>query len=332
MKRFIATLTLVSLIVFTVFLLNFVFFLSTPDTKRETPVSLVIEPGMKLGEIAERLSQEGLVSNPLFFKLYLKVRGFDKKIRAGDYEFPPGISPHDLVLLLMKGDFARLRVTTVEGWTVKEIAGFLEGKGLASSDEFLRKAQDPALIQSLGVKATSLEGYLFPDTYEMYRPKGAEEIIQKMVGRFNEVFDQTLRARAVEAGFDPYQALILASIIEKETGRDEERSTIASVFLNRLKINMGLASDPTVIYGIPNFNGNLTRADLERPSPYNTYLNAGLPPTPICNPGLASIRAALYPAETEFLYFVSKNDGTHHFSKSAEEHSRAVQMYQGSSR
>ncbi|MBI2082753.1 MAG: endolytic transglycosylase MltG [Deltaproteobacteria bacterium] len=317
MRRIIATLSLVLFVIVSVFLLNFVLFLVTPYRKTEGPISLVIEPGMRVDEILKKLSEEGLVSNPVFFELYLKARGFDRKIRAGDYQFDSGVSPHQMVSLLLKGDFARLRITILEGWTAREIAKFLEGQGLVRADEFLQKAKD-------------LEGYLFPDTYEMYQPKGAEEIVQKMVGHFHEVFNPSLQARAREVGLSDYEVLILASIVEKETGNREEQPLVASVFLNRLKRKMGLASDPTVIYGIPNFNGNLTRADLERPSPYNTYLNAGLPPTPICNPGLASIRAVLYPAETDFLYFVSKNDGTHQFSKTSEEHYRAVMEYQRS--
>ncbi|MBI4373303.1 MAG: endolytic transglycosylase MltG, partial [Deltaproteobacteria bacterium] len=282
MKRFLKTISLVVFVIGLIFSINFFLFFNTPARKTDQPVSVLIEPGTGLHEITRKLSDEGLISNQIFFELYLKLRGFDTRIRAGDYQFAPGLSPNEIVDLLLKGDFARLRITLVEGWTVRDAARYLGEKGLAGSDEFLQKAREPVLLQSLGIQAPTLEGYLFPDTYEMYRPKGAEEIIRKVVGHFHEVFDETLKRRAQEAGSDVSQVLILASIVEKETGKDEERPLIASVFLNRLKRKMGLDSDPTVIYGIPNFNGNLTRADLKRPSPYNTYLNAGLPPTPIC--------------------------------------------------
>lgn len=321
MKRAVATLLLVASIVAGVLALNLLAFLATPYGKT---VSLTIEPRMTLDQILDRLEENGLLSNRPLFKFYLWAVGADKKIRAGEYEFAADLSPRRLLGLLLKGDFAKLRITIPEGWNVREVADFL-GE-LVDPAEFRQKVADAALIQKLGLQVPQLEGYLYPDTYEIYRPQGAEEVIVKMVGRFREVFSE-LTSETL-SGLTENQVVILASLIEKETGRPEERPVIASVFLNRLKGGMALASDPTVIYGMANFSGNLTRADLERPGPYNTYLNPGLPPTPICNPGREALRAALNPAVTDYLYFVSRNDGSHAFSRTIEEHARAVYQYQ----
>ncbi len=325
MKR-LAILTLIFLItVGSLFLGNFILFLTTPYGNG---VRMRIEPGEGFDSITLRLSDAEVLSNQTLFKVYVRLKRAGTRIRAGEYDFPPGVTPRGLLSLLMSGDFAKLRITIPEGWTVREIAAHLGQQGLLDPEGFIRQTADPVLIQSLGLSVRTLEGYLFPDTYEIYRPKGAEEVIRKMVSRFREIYDETLQKRAVEVGLPDQEVVILASIVEREAGVSEERPIIASVFLNRLRNKMPLASDPTIIYGIPDFSGNLTRADLERPGPYNSYLNPGLPPTPIGNPGLASIRAVLWPAETDYLYFVSRNDGTHQFSKTLEEQGAAVYKYQ----
>lgn len=290
--------------------------------------SLVVERGTPPNRVIELLHDKKLISNPVLFKAYLLLRRSASRIRAGEYRFPPHVTPIEIHDLLLKGDFAVKRITIPEGWTAKEIADALEKMGLVSAGRFLQKCGDPAFIQSLGLSTKSLEGYLFPDTYEIYKPKDEEEVLKKLVGRFQEVWAKDLEARAREIGMGQQDVVILASIVEKETGRKEERGLIASVFLNRLKQGMPLATDPSVIYGISNFSGNLTRRDLAMPGPYNTYLNAGLPPTAISNPGAESIRAVLWPAEGDYLYFVSRNDGTHQFSKTMEEHGAAVRKYQ----
>ncbi len=187
---------------------------------------------------------------------------------------------------------------------------------------------DASLAKGNGINADTFEGYLFPDTYHFPGDVQAEKIIQAMVKRFHAVFTPEWRTRAETLGFTVHQAVILASIVEKETGDPSERPVISSVFHNRLKRNMRLESDPTVIYGIKNFNGNITRKDLKRKTPYNTYRIKGLPAGPISNPGKESIRAVLYPANTRFLYFVSKKNGTHAFSTNLADHNRAVRQYQ----
>jgi UPF0755 protein len=188
--------------------------------------------------------------------------------------------------------------------------------------------EDPGLINRFGINAPSMEGYLFPETYFFPKHLGGEEIIQTMVSRFEKTFPLEWRERAKTLNLTEHEVVTLASIIEKETGKGDERNLISAVFHNRIKRGMPLQSDPTVIYALPNFNGNLTRKHLSYLSPYNTYRVRGRPPGPIANPGTQSIEAALYPADVNYFYFVSKNDGSHYFSKTLGEHNRAVQLYQ----
>ena len=327
MRRLVATLSLLALIGALLGSLNLIFFIHLPYGEGEE-TTVTVEPGLNLGQVIDLLSREGLISNRPLFKAYVVLENAGGRVRAGEYRFPRPVTPKQLLALLLSGDFARRRITLPEGWTAREIATYLETLGVIPAAPFLEKVTDPDYSRTLGFPYSSLEGFLFPDTYEIYQPKGAEEVIEKLVGRFREVYQTEFQARARERGMTDYEVVTLASIVEKETGRADERPLIASVFLNRLARGMGLDSDPTVIYGIPNFSGNLIRADLERPGPYNTYLNAGLPPTPIANPGRESIRAVLFPAETDYLYFVSRNDGSHEFSRTLEEHGRAVYRYQ----
>ncbi|MBI2067808.1 MAG: endolytic transglycosylase MltG [Deltaproteobacteria bacterium] len=326
MRRLLATFLLVSLITVGVLGFSFVLFIHLPYGQGG---DFTIEPGKTVAQITDDLERHSLISSKRLFKLYVRVKGLDRKIRAGDYKYPPLMTPKALLGYLLKGDFARVRITIVEGWTAKQIAKYLADRELLSAESFLAAMRDPLLIQSLGLSTAVLEGYLYPDTYQIYRPKGPEEVVRKLVNRFHEVYyKESFVERAREVGMSDYDVLVLSSIVEKETGRVEERPLIASVFLNRLKKGIALASDPTVIYGLPNFDGNLRKIDLETASPYNTYLNPGLPPTPISNPGRDSLRAVLYPAESDYLYFVAKGDGSHEFSRTLEEHNKAVYQYQ----
>lgn len=209
-----------------------------------------------------------------------------------------------------------------------QIADLLAQQQITDRVEFLRLTKDAAFIKGLGIAADTLEGYLYPDTYKFPRPSAAKDVVRAMVDQLGQVFNEELRSRAKDLHLTQHEVLTLASVIEKETGAGDERPQISSVFHNRLKKRIPLQSDPTVIYGLTNFDGNLHKKDLSHPSPYNTYRWTGLPPGPIANPGAHSIRAALYPVPSAYLYFVSKNDGTHQFSATLMEHNKAVEKYQ----
>ena len=293
-----------------------------------------IEQGLSVASIAILLADQGVIKTPKVFSTFVRLRGLASQLKAGEYDFPAGITPAEVISMLAKGEVKKYQLQIIEGWTVKDIAKYLSQltflKDPNIPNDFLRLTSDKVYIESQGFKdITSLEGYLFPDTYEVLRPKSADEIIKRLISRFREIYTPECTAFADKLQMSQNQIVILASIIEKETGKAEERPVIASVFYNRLKQNMPLQSDPTIIYGIPDFNGNLTREDVDNASnPYNTYARLGTPPGPICNPGKASIDAALQPASTDYLYFVSKNDGSHIFSENLEEHQRAVATYQ----
>ena len=299
--------------------------LPAPDVQ---PALVTISPGDGFRTIARRLAASGLIRSPLRFRLLARFNGQDRRVKSGEYRLSPAQSPRDILAALVAGKVVLYRLTLPEGYTLRQMAGAVDAAGLAPADEFLKVAADPGLIRSLKIDADSLEGYLFPDTYAFPRTVTPETIIRTQVRRLRAVFTPAWQAAAKAAGLSVHQVLTLASIIEKETGDPGERPLISSVFHNRLKKGMRLQSDPTVIYGIADFNGNLTRRDLRTPGPYNTYLNTGLPPGPIANPGAASIRAALFPAQTAYLFFVAKKNGTHQFSTTLTAHLRAVRKYQ----
>jgi len=236
--------------------------------------------------------------------------------------------PDEILDKLVRGEQIRYSITIPEGLTLVQTASLFEKMGLANKERFIQLATDPEFIASLGMDEETLEGYLFPDTYKFIRNIKEKNIIRMMVKRFNEIYNQEFRKRQQELGFTRREIITLASMIEKETAYSKEKPLISAVFHNRLKRNMRLQCDPTVIYGLNNFSGRLTKKDLMTYTPYNTYLIKGFPPTPIANPGLDSIRAALYPAKVDYLYFVSKNNGTHYFSSTLTEHNQAVYKYQ----
>jgi len=248
-------------------------------------------------------------------------------VKAGEYRLSSRMAPLEVLDILSRGKIIPHYVTIPEGFTLTQIAEVLEKNGLAERAKFLAVATDPDIVKTYGLPGRTLEGYLYPDTYRFSPGQQTVSIVEAMVKRFFYVIG-SFEERIIASGMTLNQIITLASLIEKETGKAEERDVIASVFLNRLKKGMRLESDPTVIYGIAGFDGNLTKEDLARPSPYNTYVIQGLPPAPIASPGKEAIRAVLFPAQTDYLYFVSKNDGSHHFSKTLTEHNRAVNTYQ----
>lgn len=300
---------------------------TAPGTADET-LTVHIPRGAPFGQVVNLLDQNGLVRSRLFFRALAYVYNAPRQIKAGEYEFTRAMTPGEILKKLVDGDVKKHPVVVPEGFTVRKIAARLASERLAEEKEFLRLAGDGALLASLNIPAASAEGFLFPDTYAFDRGMDAAAILQKMAGQFRAKVSAELIAKASDQGFTLLQWVTLASIIEKETGLKSEMPLVAAVFRNRLKRKMPLQSDPTVIYGIEHFDGNLTRRHLERQNPYNTYLNRGLPPGPICSPGLDALQAALNPAPVTYLYFVSRNDGSHHFSETLPEHSRAVRKYQ----
>jgi len=287
-----------------------------------------IKKGMPISEISLLLKKEKIIREAWLFKLLTRIK-YGTLIKAGEYRLTPAINLLQLLDILQHGKSICHRVTIPEGYTIRQIAAILADHGLADREKFIKAANDPALARKLGIQAESLEGYLFPDTY--YFTKGVSEkvIIEAMVLRFNQVIPKEWKVRSREMGFDFHQIVTLASLIEKETSRLEEKPLISAAYHNRLREGMRLQCDPTVIYSLAaSFSGNLTKEHLSIDSPYNTYRVYGLPPGPIANPGKDSIQAALYPVKIGYRYFVSKNDGTHYFSYTLEEHNRAVEKYQ----
>ncbi len=303
-------------------------FLLVPPAATPSDVVIDVADGATLTAVAGQLADAGVVARPGYFVLLGRLMNADRAIQAGEYALHTKMRPMEVLGRLTSGAVIQTAVTIPEGFTAREIAAQLEAQGLMSAELFLSATADPALIEQLGIKASSLEGYLFPSTYYLTRRTTSQELVRRMVQEFRTATRDVDWNAAAPRKLTPRQVVILASIIEKETSRDDERSLIAAVFHNRLKRRMPLQSDPTVIYALADFDGNLRKADLKVKSPYNTYRVYGLPPGPIASPGLASIEAALQPAPVNYLYFVSKNDGTHLFSSTLADHQKAVARYQ----
>jgi UPF0755 protein len=299
-----------------------------PWSEGETSRVVLIKAQTGAFRIADALKVAGIIRSRLAFLAVAAVRGTHHRLLPGEYEFERRVSLVEVLRRLEQGRGLVHQVTIPEGLAARQIADLLAEKGLVDRDRFVELVRDPALLAQSNVEGDSLEGYLFPDTYRMVRGQREEAIIQRMVRRFHEVFGPDEQARAAALGMSVREVVTLASLIEREAHVGRERPLVSAVFHNRLRRGMPLQSDPTVMYALSRFGGRLTRAHLQAPSPYNTYLNQGLPPGPIANPGRASILAALYPARSSYLYFVSKNDGTHAFSKTLRDHDAMVKRYQ----
>ena len=292
------------------------------------PAEVRVEPGDSFAAVTRKLREQQVISNGLFFSLWARFNGLEKKIHQGLYRFESSVAPWEVLERLVTGKGIFHSVTIPEGLTIKEIAELLGRMQIVDREKFLTAAADPSVLNALGLGDRGLEGYLFPSTYHFTPATPERDIIMAMAEQFRKS-SQPLLAKAGSTGkLSTHELLTLASIVEKETGVEAERGPVAAVFYNRLKRQMPLQSDPTVIYGLKNFDGNLTKKDLRDDNPYNTYRIAALPPGPICNPSLSSIKAVLNPPDVPYLYFVSKNDGTHTFSETIEEHNQAVKTYQ----
>ena len=289
---------------------------------------VVVAPGTPLRRIASQLADAGLLDHPRRFEYLARLRGVAGRLQAGEYRLTPPLTPDGLLALFVTGRVWVHTLTIPEGLTVAEIAARVEGAKIGTAADFLAACKDPTLLALAGTPSSRIEGYLLPQTYKWQRGATAAALAHRMVEAMAAVWTKERAAAAEALGLTRHQVLTLASIVEKETGQAEERPIIAAVFLNRLARGMRLQSDPTVIYGLDHFDGNLTRAHLEHDTPYNSYTRFGLPPTPICNPGVAAIDAVLHPATTDALYFVARGDTTHVFSATLAEHERMVDRYQ----
>lgn len=304
------------------------YFASTPTTLHNEVAEVDIRAGSSLRSVSQQLTEQGVLKSPASFTLMVRMLGMAGEIKAGNYLIESGTTPYDLFVIITAGKTTQAGITFIEGWTFRQMR-----QAMMQNDAIRHLSisyTDQQIMESIGAGETHPEGLFFPDTYYFSKGMSDLDILKRayhaMQSRLNEAWAQR------EAGLPyktPYEALIMASIIEKETGRADERKTIAGVFVNRMRIGMRLQTDPTVIYGMgENFDGNIRRKDLQTDTAYNTYTRNGLPPTPIAMPGQASIEAALHPAKTRALYFVGKGDGSHAFSSTLAEHNRAVVKYQ----
>ncbi len=291
-------------------------------------LKVFIPKGSTFPEIEQTLVEKGLLRYPLAFRILVVGTMTGTKLQHGEYVFPTPPSALELWEKIVSGDVAKYQVTIPDGSSIHDIARILEDLELANPDAFLAAASSPGLANRSGIAGNTVEGYLFPDTYTLVKDMTVEEILGIMIRRFGRKFTPDMEKAALEDGFTVHEIVTIASIIEKETGLEAEKPLVSAVIRKRLSLGMPLQMDPTVIYGLKKFDGNITKKDLRSPHPYNTYRNQGLPPGPISNPGLSSLKAAVWPADVDYLYFVSRNDGSHQFSRNLQEHNRAVTVYQ----
>jgi UPF0755 protein len=281
--------------------------------------------------IGERLVGAGVVRDHLTFRLALWMTGEGRRLKAGEYRFDRAVTPAQVIDKLARGDVYVIRLTVPEGFTLFDTAKVFESHAFGPAASFVRAAQDASLVRDVDPTARTLEGYLFPDTYAVSRKTTASQLARLMVAEFERALTPDLREAARARQLTTHDFVTLASIVEKETATASERPLVAAVYQNRLRIGMPLQCDPTVIYALElagRYDGNIRKQDLAIDSPYNTYRYPGLPPGPIASPGRASLEAVAHPADADFLYFVSRNDGTHVFSRTLEEHNRNVQKFQ----
>lgn len=299
----------------------------------EDKLAVAIRPGTSLDSASRLLATKGVIKYPWLLKSLFYYNRSQGKMKAGEYVFDRAMTPYQVYEKLLRGEQQYLVLTIPEGTNTLDLPAILAKKGIKPQDvqAAMKSPLVLAQLQSIDPGIHSCEGFLFPETYFLTKTDDAQKILLVMIGQFKKKFLPQIKTRANELGMSVVNIVTLASLIEKETGQGSERRLISGVFHNRLKHSMLLQCDPTVIYALRlnnQYKGFISRADLQKPSPYNTYVSAGLPPGPICNPGEAAILAAMNPETTDKLYFVSKNDGTHYFSATLQEHNRAVQQYQ----
>jgi len=296
-------------------------FISPGEGKTVCDVSF--PPGSGIRKLVSDLKTGGVIRSSWHFILMTRLRGEAHHLKAGDYRFSDYMTPDVILRKIVSGDVDYRKFTLPEGYSMYQAAELLEQKGYFKKEAFLEKCRDKALLQRLGIEEATVEGYLYPATYNLSRGDGEEQLLGQMVGQFNKAYS----ALKEKSRFSRREIITLASIIEKEAVSADEKPLISSVFHNRLRIGMPLQSDPTAIYGVRAFSGKVSKADIQRNTPFNTYLNKGFPPGPIGNPGIDAITAAMNPAKSDYLYFVARQDGTHQFSRNLADHNHAVARY-----
>jgi len=305
----------------------FALFVTTAVAPADTQI-IVIPPGAPFLRVARQLEETGIITNSRYFALLARLKQSAGSIRSGDYMFRESATPSRILERLLKGDVHQYPLTIPEGLTLEEIAARVEDKGLGNAGHFLAAARNPQLLEELNIEADSAEGYLFPETYLIPKGYGESRLIRRMVAEFKRRLPAGFEETAKQRNLSLHQLVTLASIVQKEVARVDEMPLVSAVFHNRLRIGMRLQSCPTVIYGLDEFDGNLTRKHLETYTPYNTYRFGGLPPGPISNPGSNALQAAANPAEVNYIYFVARGDGSHVYSTNLRDHNAAVRRYQ----
>jgi len=308
-------------------LADFAAFLSRPVTPPDSQV-IAVHPGEPFRRVAAELERQGVVDSALRLRLLARWQGTAGRVQAGRYLFVDPATPAQVLERLVRGDVLLRKITIPEGLTMVEIADRLQAADVVSAADFLAACRNRALLAKLGIDGPSLEGYLFPETYRVGEGISADELASLMVAQFRAQVSPELLGAAKKQGLNLRQLVTLASIIQKEAGNVDEMPLISAVFHNRLKRGIALQADPTVIYGISDFDGNLTRKHLTTDTPYNTYMHPGLPPGPIANPGKAALEAAAHPADVDYLYFVANGKGSHVFARTLAEHNANVRRYQ----
>jgi UPF0755 protein len=302
--------------------------LGQPGPPVSRPIIVTVPEGRRFAEIANELAEQGVLRHPRLLALWARATGQDRHVRWGEFLVTTPLSPLDLLARVTSRPDALHSVTIPEGLTVREVVRTLAGAGFGAEESFFCLLDDPEFLAAEDLPPEGPEGFLFPDTYAFPLAMPPDRMLRAMVRRFREVFTPALVAKATGLGLSAHDAVTLASLVEEEAQRADERRLVAAVFVNRLRKGMPLQSDPTVLYGREGEDRSITRADLHRPTPYNTYTIAGLPPAPIANPGRAALEAAVDPAPVDYLYFVARGDGSHQFSSTLAEHNAAVARFQ----
>lgn len=328
MLKFLKWLVILGALLVVAVLAGFAWVVSSPIVLKTSAIEFNVAPGSGLRSAARQISEAGADLDPWVFVALGKLMRAESSIKAGSYELKSGVTPQQLMEKLTRGDVTQTEIAFIEGWTFRQMRERLDAHPDLRHDS--KDLSESEIMQRIGASETYPEGLMFPDTYLFARRSSDLEVLARAYRAMQRHLAREWAGRATALPYsEPYQALIMASIVEKETGKDRDRPLIAAVFGNRLQQGMLLQTDPTVIYGMgAQFDGNLRKRDLQADTPYNTYTRAGLPPTPIAMPGLASLQATLHPAESQALYFVARGDGSSQFSRSLDEHNQAVARYQ----